>query len=446
MNMAHKRGKLSKLIKGVAKATAAILLTTTVMISCKSEKEKEPIAKAMEQIDSLFTERYKPLDTLFAEPGGAVLIMKKDSVLFDKGYGHYDIARRYKIDGNTSFNIASCSKQFTAAAILLMDDEGMLNINNSIYDISPEILPYLPAKKEPFTKITPAHLMSHSSGIADLRPRTDMNFMLYCTDMQSIEYIKKLEQLNFEPGTEYEYINPTYQLLYLVIEKLSGKSFDEYMKERIFTPARMFSTHYFSANGEYAIPNMAHGYILDTPEDEKASTDSDKPQGAASVAATTKAAQNSDKAANSSKGPTPKFKECDYGEETFFATKADGGIYCSTRQYANWIKALRDNKVITQRQKDKAWSFVNKVSGSKFSNYQNRENTYYGLGWFLELQQGYPLKVYHTGDNGGFQIYGGYFPSADVAVIVFENRNDKDRWSMVQQIDKILQQANLLED
>ena len=86
------------------------------------------------------------------------------------------------------------------------------------------------------------------------------------------------------------------------------------------------------------------------------------------------------------------------------------------------------------------------MSGSKFSNYQNRENTYYGLGWFLELQEGYPLKVYHTGDNGGFQIYGGYFPSADVAVIVFENRNDKDRWSMVQQIDKILQQANLLED
>ena len=104
-----------------------LVIISSVMISCK-KKEADPIADAMQKIDSLFTERYAPIDTVFAEPGGAVLIMKGDSILFDKGYGHSDIARRYKIDGNTFFNIASCSKQFTAVAILKLANEGKLDI------------------------------------------------------------------------------------------------------------------------------------------------------------------------------------------------------------------------------------------------------------------------------------------------------------------------------
>ena len=410
-----------------------LTLTASAMIAC-TEKKADIVADAMQKIDSLMIDRYTPLDTLFAEPGGAVLIMKGDSVLFDKGYGHSDIARRYKIDGNTFFNIASCSKQFTAVAILKLAEEGKLDIDKSIYDVSPLVTPYLPKKKAPFTDITPAHLMSHASGIPDTRPRTDRHFMLTCTDMQSIEYMKDLKELNFEPGTQYQYINPTFQLLYLFIEKLSGTGFEEYMKKNIFDPAKMFTTLYFSEENESKIPNMAHGYILEDGE-ETASVDSDKPAGAA--------AAEPQKA--KTEGPHSKFSECDYGEETFFATKADGGIYTSTHEYAEWIKALRDNKIIPLRAREKAWSMVNTVSESKFSSYQNRPNTFYGYGWFIEQQPDYPKKVYHTGDNGGFQIYEGYFPEADLTVLVFENRNDKDRWDMVKKIDRILKDAGLME-
>ncbi|MBO4691703.1 MAG: beta-lactamase family protein [Bacteroidales bacterium] len=422
-------------MKKVLLWSTLLVIISSVMISCK-KKEADPIADAMQKIDSLFTERYAPIDTVFAEPGGAVLIMKGDSILFDKGYGHSDIARRYKIDGNTFFNIASCSKQFTAVAILKLANEGKLDIEKSIYDVSPLVTPYLPKKKEPFTKITPAHLMSHASGIPDTRPRTDRDFMLHCTDMQSIEYMKGLKELNFEPGTEYQYINPTFQLLYLFIEKLSGKGFEEYMKENIFTPASMGLTLYFSEENESKIPNMAHGYVL-AEGGETASTDSDKPAGAPTAQENAKMKDPTD-----IKNP---FIECDYGEETFFATKADGGIYTSTHEFAEWIKAMRDNKVIPLRDKEKAWSFVNTVTGSKFSGYQNRDNTFYGYGWFIEQQPGFPKKVYHTGDNGGFQIYEGYFPEKDVTVLIFENRNDKDRWDAVQKIDAILQKAGLLE-
>ena len=111
------------------------------MIACTEKKAADPVADAMQKVDSLFIDRYAPIDTMFAEPGGAILIMKGDSVLFDKGYGYSDLARRYKIDGNTFFNIASCSKQFSAVAILKLAEEGNIDIHKSIYDVSPLVTP-----------------------------------------------------------------------------------------------------------------------------------------------------------------------------------------------------------------------------------------------------------------------------------------------------------------
>ena len=389
------------------------LLTLLVMVSCGKKANKDKVAVAMDEIDSLFTAHYSidgNENPKFTNPGGAVLIMKGDSILFDKGYGIANYEDSSKIDGNTFFNIASCSKQFSAVAILKMDDQKLIDIHKSIYDVSPKVLPYLPPKKAPFSAITVANLMSHSSGIPDARPRDDREFVLKATDMQSIEYMKNLDSLHFQPGTQYEYINPTFQLLYLFIEKISGLPFEQYMHDNIFVPAGMDSIVYFEPDRK--IPHMAHGYVTDTPD---------------------------------AKEGAKKFHEYDYGEESFFATKADGGIYTSTHQFIKWIKALRDNKIISAKIKSEAQSPVTKVTGSKYCDYQNRPNTYYGYGWFIEQQPGFPLKVYHTGDNGGFQIYEAFFPSTNLTVLVFENRNDHDRWDMVTALDKILKKAGLME-
>lgn len=385
------------------------IIMLSIMTSCNRNKPQNRLEAAVNRIDSIFTARYSPDGANFPNPGGAVLILKGDSVLFDKGYGIADLETGAKIDGNTFFNIASCSKQFTAVAILKLFEERGLNVNSSIYDVTPLACPYLPPKRKPFTDITVGHLMSHSSGIGDLRDRSDRNFTLTATDMQSIGYIKEINSLNFAPGTAYEYQNPTFDLLFLYIEKLTGQKFDDYMRENIFIPAGMDSTLYFEAGRH--IPNMAHGYCAKAPDTEEV-----------------------DKT----------FYEYDYGEESFFATKADGGIYTSTRQMASWIRAMRDNKLISKELRDEAWSFKTKVSGSVFCDYQNRPNTFYGYGWFLEQQPDMPLKVYHTGDNGGFQIYEGYFPSSDVTVLVFENRNDHSRWTLVKQLDAILKESQLL--
>ena len=383
----------------------AAATTMGTMISCSSPAPtKDEIA--VQKLDSLFTERYSPQPN----PGGTVLIMKGDSVLYQNSWGIADTELNTTIDANTFFNIASVSKQFTAVAIMKLHQEGKLDIYKSIYDVHPSVNKFLPKKKKPFTDITVKDLMAHSSGIPDSRPRTDRNFMLTATDMESLQYMKDLKELNFTPGTEYEYMNPTFQLLYIMIEAASGMPFEQYMREMIFTPAGMEETLYFQADRE--IPRMAHGYVT---EDDNAPAE------------------------------TKQFRQYDYGEETFFATKADGGIYTSTHEFVQWEKALRNNLFMTPAMTAEAHGPVTKITGSTFSSYQNRPNTSYGYGWFIEDNPGMPRKVYHTGDNGGFQIYAGRFPEKEVLMLVFENRNDHSRWKMVEKLDAIAKEAGWLD-
>lgn len=384
--------KISNLTKRAA-IILAVLLTPFFMMSC-NQNSSNPKEIAAQKIDSLFNSLYNE-----GEPGGTVMIMKGDEVFFAKSYGIADMETKAPIDANTFFNIASVSKQFTAMAILKLHQEGKLSIEDNIKKYFPEF------KGEFFERIQIKHLLSQCSGLPDNRPRDDRHFVLTATDMQSIEFFKDLEEINFEPGTNYEYQNPTFQLCYAIIEKVSGQSFEEYMKQNIFDPSGMTETVYFEA--ERNIPRMSHGYI---PEDS-----------------------------------TNAWKQYDYMEESFFATKADGGIYTSINEFVKWEKALQDNLIIADSLKQIAHSPITTVSGSTFSSYQNRPYTSYGYGWFIEEKPGMPRKVYHTGDNGGYQIYAGRFPEKKVLVLVFENRNDHSRWKMVEQLDAIVKEAGLLE-
>lgn len=362
-----------------------LLITLLPMIiSCNGAKDSDQIALC--EVDSLFKSVYPN-----NEPGAAVLILKGDSIIFDKGYGLADIQTGTKIDGNTFFNIASVSKQFSAVAVMMLAEEGKLSLDDNLKKWFPEF------KAKFFENITLRHILSHSSGIPDSRERSDRNFVLTATDVESYSYLKNLDTLNFEPGTSYEYMNPTFQLMYTIIEKASGENFDSFMEKHIFSPSSMEETTYFEANKN--IPRMSHGYIPD------------------------------------SSGKS--FSEYDYGEETFFATKADGGIYTSTHEFVNWEKALRKNILLSEKQKLEAHSPKTVIDSTK--------GEYYGYGWFIEKAEGYPEKIYHTGDNGGFQIFAGRFPDKGILYLIFSNRNDKDREGNVKKLDSIFKKAGWLD-
>lgn len=360
------------------------------MNSCNSSQSK--IDNAVSQLDSLFNSMYTN-----EEPGVAVMILKADKVIYQNSLGIANMENSTHIDENTFFNIASVSKQFSAVAIMKLAQEGKLSLDDSVKKYFPHF------KADFYDIITLRHLLSHTSGIPDARPRHDRDFVLYATDTASYAYMEDLDQLVFSPGSHYQYVNPTFQLMYTIIEKVSGRQFDEYMREEIFKPAGMMEATYFEA--DKVIPRMSHGYLKDRED---------------------------------------VWREYDYGEETFFATKADGGIYASVVEFAKWENALKNNLIINSDYLEEAYTPQIDISESSYSSYQNRPYTSYGYGWFIEENPDYPKKVYHTGDNGGFQIYAGKFPSKDVTVLIFENRNDHDRWDTVTKVDKILKNNELL--
>jgi len=366
------------------------LIVVSITINAQSKRAKMEFNK---QVDSLFSSIYQKAD----EPGAAVLIMKNGKKVFERCYGIEDITSQKPITPRTNFCIASVSKQFSAVAIMQLAEKKLLSLDDNLKKFFPEY------KADFYNRIKLRHILSHASGIPDTRNRSDRNFVLYSTDVESCKYMIDLDKLHFEPGTQYEYINPTFQLVYQIIPRVTGIDFDTYMKKYIFDIAGMKHTTYFEANKK--IENMAHGYSFDKTKD--------------------------------------KYVENDYGEANFFASKADGGLYTSITDFAKWEKALRDDKVWSEQSKEMAYS--PKIMIPKTAEYGYNKDTGYGYGFFIQQIPGKPKIVYHLGDNGGFTIYAGKIPSKDILVLFFSNRDDIDRIATADQIYSMIEKANWLE-
>lgn len=324
-----------------------------------------------------------------SEPGAAVLIMQGTDTIYSRCFGVADMETMSPVTFATNFCIASVSKQFSAVALLQLAEQGVLSLNDPLSKFFPEF-------KAPFFKdITLHHIMSHTSGIPDARPRSDRNFVLYSNDVTSVQYMCTLDHLNFKPGTQYEYINPTFQLIYQIVERATGKPFETYMQENVFDKAGMMTCRYFEPDRNIAC--MAHGYERDD------------------------------------KGV---WQEYDYGEESFFGTKADGALYCSINDFVNWERALRDNKVWTAATKRLAYNPWIQIPADAEYGYQ--PHTGYGYGFFIQDIPGQPTHVYHLGDNGGFTIYAGKIPERDLIFLFFSTRPDIDRLGMVNKVYSIL--------
>ena len=207
----------------------------------------------------------------------------------------------------------------------------------------------------------------------------------------------------FEPGTDYEYINPTYVLLGRLIERISNQSFTEYMKEHIFKPANMTRSEY---NLEETNACHAYDYELESEDSEESS--GDRP-----------------------KGPHDWY-EYDYGEETFFGTRPDGGLFSTPRDFIKWEQTRP--KLLREDLLNEAYQPHTKVSGSNWSDYQNRPGTWSGYGWFIEPEKEF---IYQTGDNGGFKILAARYPKKKGVVLVFAARADWDRYKFKTQIEEI---------
>ena len=361
------------------------LMIAVLMISFSAAHGHEMNDEIAKRIDQVFGTVYNNAD----EPGAAVLIMQGKDIIYSKCFGLADMETKEPVTLETNFCIASVSKQFSVVALLQLAEEGKLSLNDPLSKFFPEF-------QAPFFKeITLHHILSHTSGIPDARPRDDRNFVLYSTDVNSVQYMRTLDHLNFQPGSKYEYINPTFQLIYQIVERVSGVPFETYMQNNIFGRIGMRTCQYFEPNRKIA--NMAHGYE-----------------------------RNSDGT----------WREYDYGEESFFATKADGALYCSISDFVRWEHALRDNRVWIASSKRQAYTPWIRIPADAEYGYQ--PYTGYGYGFFIQDYPGQPTHVYHLGDNGGFTIYAGKIPERDLIFLFFSTRPDIERLNIVNQVYHIL--------
>lgn len=171
------------------------------------------------------------------EPGAAIIITQGDQILLEKYYGLANLEKQEKLAAQNRMGIASMSKQFTAMAVLILEEEGKLNIHDDIKKYFPD----LPIGNR---SISIQQLLSHSSGLPELTQSK-----IFMDSIEKPHTVKQIIEMGFtgewrsEPGIKYQYCNTGFTIIVQLIEKLSGQSLRDFLEERVFLPLQMNDTY-----------------------------------------------------------------------------------------------------------------------------------------------------------------------------------------------------------
>jgi CubicO group peptidase (beta-lactamase class C family) len=200
-------------------------LSANFEIAAAQKASAAPLRKRLEQIASSYTD-----GNVFM---GSVLVVRGDEILLNKGYGKANLEKNIPNDPDTKFRIGSLTKQFTAALVLLLQQDGKLRIEDPVRK-------YLPDAPKSWDKITLIELLGHNSGIPEIQ--SDLRFRSWAmsphTHAEELALFKD-RPLNFEPGSKNEYSNSNYLVLGAVIEKVTGEDFGTLLRNRVFKPLGM---------------------------------------------------------------------------------------------------------------------------------------------------------------------------------------------------------------
>jgi len=331
-------------------------------------------------------------------PGLAVLVRKDGRTVFERGYGARELRSFAKIDSQTNFRLASCSKQFTAMSIMLLVHDGKLRYDGKLTDVFADFPAYGKA-------ITIRNLLNHTSGLPDYEDlmaaaenRKGAALWTPTRQIQDAEVLDLLKQEaagKFAPGSKWSYSNSGYVVLGLVVAKISGKPFREFLRERIFAPLQMSQTLAYQ-KGKNEVTRRAYGH--------------------------------------SKEGNT--WKETDQSSTS--ATLGDGGIYSSLTDLAKWDEALAQHTLLTEKEMQPALTPAQLTTGARPkwpANSDRPEGTpvLYGFGWFLDPYRNH-ARMWHYGDTLGFHSYILRFPADHLTIIVLCNRTDLDPESLALQV------------
>ncbi len=219
--------------RGEPAALAAIFALALAAASCRRGGGAEGHAALPARVDELFARFAAGLS-----PGCALAVVEHGRVVLARGYGFADLDRRLPITPRTGFDIASTSKQFTAASVLLLAARGRLSLDDDVRRYVPE----LPRHDTP---ITLNHLLHHTSGLpnyVDLLVESGKRYEEVTTDDDALAALAGAPQLQFPPGTAFRYNDSGYFLLSLVVKRVTGRSLRDFAAENLFAPLGMTDT------------------------------------------------------------------------------------------------------------------------------------------------------------------------------------------------------------
>ncbi len=291
-------------------------------------------------------------------PGLSLVVDKDGQITLAKGYGLANVELEVPVKPETVFQSGSVGKQFTATAVMMLVEEGKI-------DLEDRVSKYFTNAPAAWADIRVRHLLTHTSGLGDY-PK-DFDFRRDYTEDELLTHLMKTP-LAFQPGEKWSYSNVGYATLGILIGKVTGRFYGEFLKDRIFIPLGMTTARIISEAD--IVPNRASGYRLVKGE----------------------------------------LMNQTWVSPTMNST-ADGSLYLTVYDMAKWDAALYGDKLVKKTSLDQMWTPVTLNDGKTHP---------YGFGWFVVDVRGHRL-IHHGGSWQGFHCGIQRFVDDKLTVIAFDN-------------------------
>ena len=351
-----------RLAAGPGPLPAALFLLLLLLLSGQALPYGEPSLTPEARIDSVFADY-----TTGRTPGAAVLVAKDHEIVFQRCYGFADIGHRVPVKPGTRFRIGSISKQFTAAAILTLEEQGLL----TTLDPLSKYIPDYPRGDE----ITLDHLLTHTSGIPDYTHK-DGFWIRSKIPIEADSLIAqfKWDSLEFAPGESWQYSNSNYFLLGEIIGRVSGTTYADYLAKTFFAPLGMKDT---------GVHDIFEVY---------------------------------DDAASGYEYAAGKMYNAELRHDSHFG--GAGSLYATALDLYIWTEAIFTGEVLSEESRAKAMTPVKWGDGEDLTDGGFR----YGCGWGLLTYRGVEV-VCHGGGFNGWDSWLARYPAHDLTIVVLTNSN-----------------------
>jgi CubicO group peptidase (beta-lactamase class C family) len=298
-------------------------------------------------------------------PGLSLLVVKEGKILRAEGFGLANLELQVPVKPETLFQSGSVGKQFTATAVMMLVEEGKVGLEDPLTK-------YFPDAPAAWKDVTVRELLSHTAGFGDYPE--DFDFRKDWAEEGLLKLVESIP-LSYPPGTKWEYSNLGYLTLGILIHRVTGEFYGDFLEQRIFRPLGMTTTRIISETD--IIPNRAAGYRLVKGE----------------------------------------LKNQEWVAPTINTT-ADGSLYFSILDLAKWDAALYTEKLLKRSSFDLMWT------PAKLKNGQPNKDGY-GFGWYIEQRHGHRC-LHHTGSWQGFENVIDRYVDDELTVVVLTNQGDAE--------------------